>query len=237
MKNINCLPPSLAQKLLYFWTVLLNWSKNQKRTCGKNGRKLQINMNQDVIRDSIVNSARDLFSRFGFKKTTMDDIALSMRKGKSSIYYYFKGKEEIFEAVVESEAAELKEKLSEVLRLNSDDPQQQLRQYMAVRLQSIQQLANFYNALRSDYLSHLEFIDRVREQYRNQEIHMLEVILRLGIRKGVYEIVDPRIASLAIVTAMQGMETPIFLGTIQNIEIETRLDAILDIIFHGIIKR
>lgn len=194
-------------------------------------------VNQDIIRDSIVQSARDLFSRFGFRKTTMDDIALSMRKGKSSIYYYFKGKEEIFEAVVESEAAELKDRLTGVLRQNSDDPKEQLRQYMAERLKSIQQLANFYNALRSDFLSHLEFINRVREKYRNEEIHMLEVILRLGIRKGVYQIADPRIASLAIVTAMQGMENPIFLGSLENIEIETRLDAILEIIFHGILKR
>lgn len=193
-------------------------------------------VNLDIKRETIVQQARDLFGRYGFRKTTMDDIALSMRKGKSSIYYYFKGKEEIFEAVVEYEAAELKESLSQVIRENSENPKEQLRQYMTARLNSIQQLANFYNALRSDYLSHLEFIDRVREKYRNEEIHMLEVILRLGIRKGVYQINDPRIASLAIVTAMQGMETPIFLGKLENIEIETRLDTILDIIFNGILK-
>ena len=35
-------------------------------------------VNQDVKRETIVQSARDLFSRFGFRKTTMDDIALSM---------------------------------------------------------------------------------------------------------------------------------------------------------------
>ena len=41
------------------------------------------------IRDQIVSTAAQIFSRFGFKKTTMDDIAKGMRKGKSSIYYYF----------------------------------------------------------------------------------------------------------------------------------------------------
>ncbi|OFY11560.1 MAG: hypothetical protein A2X11_05090 [Bacteroidetes bacterium GWE2_42_24] len=193
--------------------------------------------NQDIVRDSIVQSARDLFSRFGFRKTTMDDIALSMRKGKSSIYYYFKSKEDIFEAVVDSEASELKSRLKEVLRKNTDDPKEQLRQYIAERLKLVQQLANFYNALRSDYLSHLEFITHVRERYSNEEIHTLEVILKVGIRKGVYQINDPRIASVAIVTAMQGMENPIFLGKLQDLEIGIRLDAILDIIFHGITTR
>ncbi len=193
--------------------------------------------NQDIIRDSIVQSARDLFGRFGFRKTTMDDIALSLRKGKSSIYYYFKSKEEIFEAVVDSEALELKSRLKEVLRKNTDDPKEQLRQYIAERLKLVQQLANFYNALRSDYLSHLEFINRVREKYSNDEIHTLEIILKVGIRKGVYQIDDPRIASIAIVTAMQGMENPIFLGKLQDLDIGIRLDAILDIIFHGITIR
>ena len=194
-------------------------------------------LNQDIIRDTIIHSARDLFSKFGFRKTTMDDIALSLRKGKSSIYYYFKGKEEIFEAVVESEAVELTDRLTEVLRQNSHDPEEQLRQYMTERLKSIQQLANFYNVMKNDFLSHLEFIDRVREKYRNEEIHMLEVILKLGIRKGLYQIANPRIAALALVTAMQGMESPLFLGSVKDIEIETRLEPILDIIFNGILKR
>ena len=52
----------------------------------------------------LIEAAGVTFSRFGYRKTTMDDIAFAAGKGKSSLYYYFKNKEEVFEAVVEKEA-------------------------------------------------------------------------------------------------------------------------------------
>ena len=59
---------------------------------------------KEEVRTHIVGVARKIFTRYGFRKTTMEEIAAASRKGKSSIYYYFKSKEEIFRAVVEREA-------------------------------------------------------------------------------------------------------------------------------------
>ncbi len=55
-----------------------------------------------IIRD-ILEGAKRLFSKHGLKKTTMEEIAEAAGKGKSTLYYYFPGKTEIFEAVVEDE--------------------------------------------------------------------------------------------------------------------------------------
>ena len=62
---------------------------------------------KDDVSEIILNSAKTIFARYGFKKTTMDEIAQAARKGKSSIYHYFKSKEDIFKAIVEKEADEL----------------------------------------------------------------------------------------------------------------------------------
>ena len=40
------------------------------------------------VRAEIIHVARKIFTRYGFKKTTMEEIAAASRKGKSSIYYY-----------------------------------------------------------------------------------------------------------------------------------------------------
>jgi len=45
--------------------------------------------------------AQSIFARFGLFKTTVDEIAKAARMGKSSIYYYFRSKEDIFKAVLE----------------------------------------------------------------------------------------------------------------------------------------
>jgi len=73
-------------------------------------------IDKDKYREQIIKASSEIFSRYGFKKTTMEEIARSLRKGKSSIYYYYKSKEEIFEAVIDYEAQVLKSELSSVIK-------------------------------------------------------------------------------------------------------------------------
>ena len=47
-------------------------------------------------RDAIIETARQVFKKYGYDKTLMEHIAKAAGKGKSSIYYYFKSKEQIF---------------------------------------------------------------------------------------------------------------------------------------------
>ena len=51
----------------------------------------------------LVDVARQLFAKMGVENTTMNDIALASKKGRRPLYTYFKSKEDIYLAVVESE--------------------------------------------------------------------------------------------------------------------------------------
>ena len=51
----------------------------------------------------LVDVARQLFAKMGVENTTMNDIALATKKGRRTLYTYFKSKDEIYLAVVESE--------------------------------------------------------------------------------------------------------------------------------------
>ena len=51
----------------------------------------------------LVDVARQLFAKMGVENTTMNDIALASKKGRRTLYTYFKSKDEIYLAVVESE--------------------------------------------------------------------------------------------------------------------------------------
>ena len=51
----------------------------------------------------LVDVARQLFAKMGVENTTMNDIALASKKGRRTLYTYFKSKEDIYLAVVESE--------------------------------------------------------------------------------------------------------------------------------------
>jgi AcrR family transcriptional regulator len=56
----------------------------------------------------IVTQAQKLFQQFGLKKTTMDEIAAACGKAKSTLYHYFKNKDEVFDAVIQMEIVSLR---------------------------------------------------------------------------------------------------------------------------------
>jgi AcrR family transcriptional regulator len=71
-------------------------------------------MSISKTRQKLVDVARQLFAKNGLENTTMHDIALASGKGRRTLYTYFKSKEDIYYAVIESELERLSERLDEV---------------------------------------------------------------------------------------------------------------------------
>ena len=66
----------------------------------------------------LVDVARQLFAKMGVENTTMNDIALASKKGRRTLYTYFKSKDEIYLAVVESELDILSDMMKRVADKN-----------------------------------------------------------------------------------------------------------------------
>lgn len=80
----------------------------------------------------ILESALDLFSRYGFRGTTLDQIALRAEMSKPNLLYYFKSKEDIYEAVLEKTLAEW---LAPLTGLDADgEPLEEIRKYIAAKI-------------------------------------------------------------------------------------------------------
>lgn len=193
-------------------------------------------LDKEEVKNSIIAVARQIFSRFGFKKTTMDEIAIASRKGKSSIYYYFESKEDIFQAVVEKEASMLRRELQDAIKTVAD-PKEKLKVYVLVRMKTLKNLANYYDAIRSEYLSHLDFVENIRKKYDDEEITMVESILKEGAEKMEFNIDNTRLAAIAIVTALKGLEIPMFWQNNSDFDMEKRLDDLINILFYGLVRR
>ena len=92
--------------------------------------------NDDVVRQSIVEAASRLFQRWGIHKTTMEDIAREAGKGKSTLYYYYKSKDEIFWAVAEKEIKEIIEEIT--VDVNREvDAGDKLAAYISINIMEI----------------------------------------------------------------------------------------------------
>ena len=91
-------------------------------------------------KNKILFKSRELFQRFGYQKTTLTDIAKSVGKVKTAIYYYFSGKEEIFAQLVYVEAEEFLEKL--ILEVKKQPSAEgQLRSYVETRVELMEEIS------------------------------------------------------------------------------------------------
>jgi len=192
-------------------------------------------VNKEEYRTRIILTASKIFSHYGFRKTTMEEISRALKKGKSSIYYYFASKEEIFEAVVLYEANQLRMQLTTAIK-EVDSPPDKLRNYIYVRMKAFAKLSNYYNAVFDKNLDHYEFIEKIRSRYDREELAILRLLVYVGNSRGIFRVEDSEYTAMAIQTMLKGMEVPLFWRK-RDIDINDRLDAILNLIFNGINKR
>ncbi len=190
---------------------------------------------KDANRESILKIAQEIFSKYGYKKTTLDDIANAVRKGKSSLYYYFSSKEDLFQAVIQKEVDILRKELEIVVNRNTD-PVDKLRDYILTKLTTFRSMANFYNALENDVTA-IEFIENIKHRHQQEEIRMIKRILIEGVRKSIFEVYDLTLAAIGITTAIKGLEMPLAAGDYSKVNLEHSVDNIVKILCYGVMKR
>ena len=190
-------------------------------------------MTNNKSKQQIIEAAALTFDKYGFKKTTMDDIAYAAGKGKSSLYYYFKNKEEVFEAVVGHEAEHLKREIYEALN-KTDHSVEKLRKYILIRMRRFVQRGNLYKALTDNFLNTFSFIEKIRDRHREWELEMLENILRSGIEQKEFKPVDVKFMSDALLTAMIGFEMPLLKNAETETEFDQKINDVVNMLFYGI---
>jgi len=188
-----------------------------------------------VVRD-IIDAARALFRKTGFKKTTMEDIARSMGKAKSSLYYYYPSKEDIFEAVLYAEMDELLEQIRREMSKASSS-KQKLISYCRCRLEKLSQLCNLSDALKSEIAElHCVMAD-LKNKFDTTHVELVKGILEEGVSIGEFKkINDDNIELIAylMVSSFRGLAVPLMVGQNRSPKLDLQIDSIVDIMIEGI---
>ena len=95
-------------------------------------------MSISKTRQKLVDVARQLFAKNGIANTTMNDIAKASGKGRRTLYTYFKSKDDVYYAVIESELERLSDKLDEVAAKNIS-PQDKIIELIYTHLSMIKE--------------------------------------------------------------------------------------------------
>ncbi len=184
------------------------------------------------IKDNIIAIAQNTFRKYGFRKTTMDEIAFAAGKTKSTMYYYFESKEEVFKAVVEKEVLQLRSEIQDAVS-KKHGAKQKLEAYILTRMKGFRKLGNFYELLKDEFLSNLEFAEKIRTVYDKNETEALAQIIQNGVENKEFKKLNASLTARTIVIAMKGLEAPALIETNMN-AFEKEIGDMLNILFYGI---
>ena len=122
-------------------------------------------MNKMITGEVIQRVAAGLFRKFGFEKTSMDEIARKAHKAKRSIYNYFNNKEELFCSTVISEIDQIQQRLAETMAGDGQPVLPRLRQYLLARVELIAEAGTLQVAMKDKHLEDNDFrFDSLRER-------------------------------------------------------------------------
>ncbi|HSI72324.1 MAG TPA: TetR/AcrR family transcriptional regulator [Fimbriimonas sp.] len=194
---------------------------------------------QRSTRDLILDATDRLMARYGFRKTTVEDVAREAAVARRTIYTYFASKEELGLAsiarVVESAIDQI-EKISTSELPPASKLRTMLMQRVMDRVLAVQDyhhsLDELFQVVRPTYMAR-------RKAFFRRERELLENVLNEGMASGVFEVPDSHLAAQSLLLA-----TNAFLPYSLSVrelgrpeEIEARLDGLVEILIRGVLKR
>lgn len=184
----------------------------------------------------LIDVARQLFAKKGVENTTMNDIAKASRKGRRTLYTYFKNKEELYMAVVKSELEILWERLQRVAERDTP-PEKKIIEVILTRLEAVKEIVYRNGTLRASFFRDIWSVEKVRKRFDSKEIQLLRDILLEGVEKNVFTVSDVDMTAALLHYSLKGVEVPFIRGQIGvNMDAKSKKRLVTEIIFGALQK-
>jgi len=168
-------------------------------------------MSISKTRQTLVDVARQLFAKNGLEKTTMNDIAVASGKGRRTLYTYFKSKEDVYYAVIESELERLSDKMDEVAA-RKIHPQDKIIELIYTHLNMIKETVMRNGNLRAAFFRNIWMVEKVRKNFDEEEIELFRKVFTEGKEEGKFDIENVDLVADITHYCIKGLEVPFIYG-------------------------
>ena len=189
-------------------------------------------MSDTDVKNSIVESATMHFSKYGFHKTTMDEIAKHIHKAKGVLYYYFKSKEELFNEVLKRELSNVQMELNKIIN-SGKDYLTIIKNYFLTRLKLLSTAVNYHETLKADFFEKYNFVKDVRDDFARYEYNQLYLILKKGNSEGLLDIKNIKSTVNMVMMLLNSIELPLYLQNKYH-EYEKTIDELVTMIINSL---
>ncbi|HEV2480867.1 MAG TPA: TetR/AcrR family transcriptional regulator [Puia sp.] len=197
---------------------------------------------EEEMQEQILQTAKQLFQLHGFKRVTIDDIAKAIGKARSSLYYYYKTKDEILAAVIAADIAELITAIAFAVA-QAPSAEEKVKAFFRTKLQIILEKRAFFHSLDegmdpAELSGYQKTKLAVHQQIRQQEGELLSQIITESIESGEITRLgqkDQRDLVFVLLSCLQGLKREM---VIQNdfSNIESAVEILVRSFIHGLKK-
>lgn len=131
----------------------------------------------DSRRKEILEKSTECFIKFGYNKTTLDEIGDAIGFNKAALYYYFKNKEELFIQVVNNQLTIGLNKVQQELA-DMPDNQSKILKYLWNRTQIYTNLIKLTSLSNENILDLNNTFEEIYAPYKKSEIKYIGSILK-----------------------------------------------------------
>jgi AcrR family transcriptional regulator len=188
--------------------------------------------------EGILSAAQRVFSRKGYEATTMEDIASEAGFGKASLYFYFKGKEEVFLSLIKAGLEEQRSLLKEIMGSQLSNVER-LEALVSKLFEHVEQNREFIRIVHSEsqklYATALEKVHSsiIREHKKTME--GIASIIQDGIRSGEFRKVEPTVAAGSLMGIIRSVIFSWFVGE-ERTSMDRYRPMVMEIFLKGISK-
>ena len=193
-------------------------------------------------KDEILEAARRCFAKHGFAKTTLDDIAQVVGMKAGSLYHYYDGKEAIFRDVIISEGREMLDWLQSEVAKEKTASKKVLR-YTKARLERFRKVTNLLDVSIQVVVEVAPLVDKLYQEYLNQEIAFLSDIIGKGVKAGNFKQCNCRRIASAILAISESVKHRAFqiantmaASEVDYTAVDTEVNYVTKLILAGITK-
>ncbi len=196
----------------------------------------QLQQNRHLIRGRILGAARERFTRYGFGKTTMAEIAMDCGMSASNLYRFFDNKHEIGAAMARQCLGDKASALEQVVDEPGISGPEKIRHFILTSLR--------YTHHRWSSQPHMsELVDAITGTRRDlvgrhlaRTRGLLKRIIDEGVAAGEFDVDDSRGTAEAVMAAMFIFDYPNMMKSYPLEVLEQKAVMVADLIVHGLEK-
>ncbi len=158
-------------------------------------------------RREILDAAAQVFARLGFAKARMDDIAQEAGLSKGTLYLYFRSKEALFQALLDSFYEREMQSLRVALERHQGPVPERLQQILNDILARLQSYRRILPLLYEIYAlaARKQVVREAFQAYYRHYADLLAQLLREGMERGEIRSGDPHRLAVALIAHIEGV--------------------------------